>query len=81
MKRKTVAKEADSVYFLKILMYFVLGTIWIKWHGYLVLPIGLLLGVLFAQKDHFAIDRKVEYVVLIISALLALLGIGVYLAF
>lgn len=81
MKRKTAAKETDSVYFLKVLMYFVLGTIWVKFHGYLVLPVGLVLGVLFANKDHFAIDRKVEYVVLIIAALLGLLGIGVYLAF
>ena len=69
---KSVAKETDSVYFLKILVYFVLGSIWIKYHGVVVFPAGLVLGLALSSHDHFAIDRKVEYAVLIISALLTL---------
>ncbi len=69
---KRVAKEADSVYFLKILVFFVLGSIWVKYHGIVIFPIGLALGVALSAHDHFAIDRKVEYAVLIISALLTL---------
>jgi hypothetical protein len=79
-KKKSVTKEADSVYFLKILIYFVLGTIWIKYNGIVIFPLGLILGVLIAQHDHFAIDRKIEYAILIIAALLGLIGYGVFLA-
>jgi hypothetical protein len=78
--KKSRPSESDNTYFLKILIYFVLGTIWIKYNGYVVLPIGLILGVVIAQKDHFAIDRKVEYAILIISAVVGLTGWGLYLA-
>lgn len=78
---KTQAKETDSVYFLKILLYVVLGSIWIKYDGRLVLPIGLLVGLLFIRHDHFAIDRKIEYALLIIAAILGLsTSYGIYLA-
>lgn len=81
-KRSKPAKavEGDNTYFLKILIYLVLGTIWIKFNGYLVLPAGLLLGVIIAQKDHFAIDRKVEYAILLIAAIIGLTGWGLYVA-
>lgn len=70
--RKRVAKEADSVYFLKILVFFVLGSIWVKYHGVVVFPAGLVLGLALTAHDHFAIDRKVEYAVLVMSALVSL---------
>ncbi len=76
--KKTAATETDGVYFLKLLMYFVLGTIWLKYHGYVVFPLGLVLGVLFARSDHFAIDKKIEYAVLLIASLLGLAGYGVF---
>ena len=79
--KKSSANETDNAYFLKILIYFVLGTIWVKTNGYVVFPAGLLLGVLIAQHDHFAIDRKIEYAILIVAAVLGLAGWGVYLAF
>jgi hypothetical protein len=79
MKKTRAPRETDSVYFLKILIYFVLGTVWLKYNGYVILPIGLILGLIIAQKDHFAIDRKVEYAVLIVSAVVGLLGAGFYL--
>jgi hypothetical protein len=78
-KKSKSAKETDNVYFLKILIYFVLGTIWIKYNGYVVFPLGLIFGVILAQKDHFAIDRKVEYAILLISAIIGLLAGGFYL--
>jgi hypothetical protein len=73
-------KETDDVYFLKILIYFVLGMIWIKHNGYVIFPAGLVLGLILAQKDHFAIDRKIEYAVLIIAAILGLTGWGLFIA-
>ena len=80
-KTKNTPKETDSVYFLKILMYLVLGTIWIKHDGRLIIPIGLLVGLLFTRKDRFMIDRKIEYALLIIAAILGLsTQYGIYLA-
>ncbi|HUD11324.1 MAG TPA: hypothetical protein VMS08_02860 [Candidatus Saccharimonadia bacterium] len=78
-KSSSKSKETDNIYFLKILIYFVLGTVWIKYNGYVVFPLGLIIGVLIAQKDHFAIDRKVEYAILLISAIIGLLAGGFYL--
>ncbi len=79
--KKSPLRETDNTYFLKILIYFVLGTIWIKVSGYVIFPVGLILGVIIAQHDHFAIDRKIEYAILIVAAVLGLTGWGVYLAF
>jgi hypothetical protein len=79
-KKKVSNREADSVYFLKILLFFLLGTIWIKYNGYVVFPIGLGIGLLFVHNDHFSIDRKSEYVILIISALMGLIGYGLFVA-
>jgi hypothetical protein len=79
-KKKTKRKEADSVYFLKILLYFILGTIWIKHNGQAILPIGLILGLLFASHDHFRIDRKIEYALLLLAAVLGLMGLGIFIS-
>ncbi|MFI5240259.1 MAG: hypothetical protein ACHQUB_00935 [Candidatus Saccharimonadia bacterium] len=78
MPKKKHVEESSSVYFLKILLYFILGTIWIKYNGRIVFPVGLLLGLLFSSHEHFQIDRKVEYAVLLISALLAFAGLGIF---
>lgn len=80
MKKPPAPKETDNEYFLKILLYFVLGTIWVKYNGHVILPVGLLLGAAFAQKDRLAIDRKVEYAILLIASLMGLLGYGLFLA-
>lgn len=84
MTRKTPRKrrhEADSIYFLKILLYFILGTIWIKVDGRAIVPIGLIIGLLFASHDHFRIDRKIEYALLLLAAVLGLMGIGIFINF
>ena len=70
--KKTKATETDSAYFLKLLLYFMVGLVWIKVNGIPILPIGLLAGLLFSTHEHFQIDRKIEYAVLLISALLGL---------
>ena len=81
MAKKKRPQEPDTVYFLKILLFFILGTIWLQLNGHTVVPLGLVLGLLFAQHDHFQIDRKLEYVILLIAALLGLIGHGIYLSF
>jgi len=77
-KKQTQQTESDSTYFLKIVLYILLGAFWLRFaqpieFGYITLnafPLGLLIGLLFASHDHFQIDRKIEYAVLIIVTIL-----------
>lgn len=79
-KNKNSKVEPDSVYFLKIILFFVLGTIWLaNQEGRRTIPVGLILGLMFASHDHFRIDRKIEYAILLIAALVSLFGpVGIY---
>ena len=72
-RKKAVAKETDSAYFLKILLYFMLGLIWLKLNGRPIVPLGLIVGLLVSTHEHFQIDRKMEYAILLIATML---GIG-----
>jgi len=78
-KKKKQTTEKDSTYFLKLIIYIVLGTFWLKFSVPLQLgpillsgiPIGLFIGLLIASHDHFQVDRKVEYAVLILMTVLS----------
>lgn len=66
--------EPDSTYFLKLVLYIILGSFWLKFHQPIQLgsftihglPLGMVIGLLFASHDHFQVDRKIEYAILII---------------
>ncbi|MBA2279360.1 hypothetical protein H0V99_02895 [Candidatus Saccharibacteria bacterium] len=63
-------KEPDSVYFLKLVLYLIIGAQWLritKSGLQIPIPIGLIIGILFARTDHFQIDRKVEYAILLVA--------------
>lgn len=76
-KKVKQAEESDGAYFLKIVMYIVLGSLWIKYSTpieigpipFSGMPIGFFLGLIFASHDHFQVDRKIEYAILIITAI------------
>lgn len=78
-KNQTKTTETDGVYFLKLVLYVILGSMWLKFgtpiaHGDIVinaLPVGFVLGMIFASHDHFQVDRKIEYAVLIIVTILS----------
>ena len=78
MATKKIPHESDSAYFLKIVLYIILGAFWIKFNGPIIIgafqingfPVGLLVGLLFASHDHFQIDRKIEYALLVIVTIL-----------
>ena len=73
-KRKSAPKELDSVYVLKLALYMVLGSQWLritKGSMQIPIPVGLILGLLFASHEHFRIDRKMEYALLLIVAFIA----------
>jgi hypothetical protein len=72
-KKKRSQKELDSVFFLKLVMYFLFGSMWlhIATHSWTIpLPVGFVIGAGFVTHDHFQIDRKIELAVLLVSALL-----------
>lgn len=79
--KKRTKSESNSAYFLKILLYFILGTIWVKIAGRPLVPLGLILGLLFSAHEHFQIDRKIEYAVLLVATLLGLSGLGLFIGF
>jgi hypothetical protein len=79
-KTKTaVNTEKDSTYFLKLVIYVILGSFWLKFASPLHigdavingLPLGLLVGIVFASHDHFQIDRKIEYAILIMMTIIS----------
>lgn len=78
VKKKQKATESDSTYFLKLVLYIILGTFWLKFADpiqvgdFLVngFPLGLVLGLIFASHDHFQVDRKIEYAILIVMTIL-----------
>ncbi len=77
-------KELDSVYFLKLVLYLVIGSMWLKItkgeNLQIPLPLGGLVGLLFASHEHFQIDRKIEYAVLLVAILVGFwLPFGVFL--
>ena len=78
-KKITQPTETDSAYFLKLVLYVVLGSVWLKFADPFIiggivlngLPIGLVLGLIFASHDHFQVDRKIEYAVLLVVTILS----------
>lgn len=70
--KNTVAKESDGAYFLKMVLYLILGMQWVfltnsDMTKQIPLPIGLLIGMFFTTHEHFKIDRKIEYAILLIA--------------
>ncbi len=71
---KTKTAVSDGPYFLKLVLYLIVGSQWVRLVDtdltrQIPLPIGLLVGFLFASHEHFQIDRKIEYAVLLIACL------------
>lgn len=74
-KNKSVLAEPDSAFFLKAVVFLILGSQWIYIESYpdwqIPIPAGLILGLVFATHEHFQIDRKIEYAILLIAAFIS----------
>jgi hypothetical protein len=72
---RKVVYEPDSTFFLKLVLYLILGSQWLRIESLpdwsLPIPLGLLIGVYFASHEHFQIDRKIEYALLLVAAFVA----------
>lgn len=73
--KRSKQTEKDSVYFLKLLLFFFLGAFWLRIgvsaDDMIILPVGFVVGLLFASHDHFQVDRKIEYAVLLVATALS----------
>ena len=71
--KKAKTTEKDAVYDLKLILFFVLGCMWLRIGGEsgTPVPIGLVFGVLFASHDHFQIDKKIEFAILLVATILS----------
>lgn len=70
--RQQNTTELQGTYVLKIVMYMIVGAQWIRLTDVALtrqipIPIGLLIGTVFAMHDHFQIDRKIELAILLIA--------------
>lgn len=65
-----IAQDADSIYILKLVLYLILGSQWLritKGAVTIPLPIGLIVGLLFARTEKFSLDRKIQYAILLLA--------------
>lgn len=72
--KKQENQELDGVFILKIVLFVILGSIWVKVTSdggklTIPIPIGLIIGLLFTTHEYFRVDRKIEYAVLACAAL------------
>ena len=79
--------ELDSVYLLKLVLYLIIGAQWVRFVNVsgttqLPVPIGLIIGFVFAWHDHFKIDRRIEYAVLLIAMFVGFWSqVGIYITY
>ncbi|HXY17813.1 MAG TPA: hypothetical protein VEH48_00095 [Candidatus Nitrosopolaris sp.] len=86
MAKRPTNQEPDALYILKIVLYLIVGSQWLKIQtktgSQIPIPYGALVGLLFALHDHFQIDRKVEYAVLLVAMFIGFwVPIGLVLTF
>ncbi len=79
MSKKSTRKrfyESDFAFLIKSALYLILGTVWIGWGGLRWIPIGVIAGFGFSKIEVLRINRKIEYALLVVGALLGLFGLG-----
>jgi hypothetical protein len=85
-KQAVATTSFDGVYLFKMVLYLLLGSLWIKiGNGAGVdipIPVGLIAGLIFTLHERFQIDRKIEYAILLVAMLFGYFApYGLYLNF
>lgn len=71
--------ETDSTYFLKLVVFVLLGTLWLKfadpvsWMGIPLhgIPMGMLVGLVLVNRfEKYQADRKIWYAILLIVTII-----------
>lgn len=84
-KPASTPQETDAGFFFKLVLFFILGTLWVRLlhvqigpFEHFSIPVGLVVGVIFASHDRFQIDRKIEYAILLAATFISFyLPVGV----
>jgi hypothetical protein len=81
----TSQQEMDGTYFLKLVLYLIIGSFWLKITlgsgAHVPIPFGLLAGLLFARHERLQIDRKIEYAILLAAMLIGYFApLGIYIS-
>jgi len=76
-------KETDGAFFLKLVLYMILSSLWLRIEfsdgTVLPLPVGAIIAVFYALHDHFQIDRKIELAIILVAMFISFwLPIGIY---
>lgn len=77
-KNTSTHESSDGDFFLKLVIYVILGAVWLRFASPLQIgafqlngaPLGMMLGVIFASRDKNIIDRKIAYAVLLVMMIL-----------
>ncbi len=73
--KKSSSYEPDSLFFLKLVVLLIVGSQWVfinsgdSWQ--IPIPFGFILGLVMVTHEHFQIDRKIEYAMLLIASFIA----------
>ncbi len=64
--------EMDSLFIFKLVLFLILGSQWLyiidsTSTSQIPVPIGAIIGVAFAVHEHFKIDRKIEYAIMLLA--------------
>lgn len=83
-QKSKIVKQNDGPYVLKLVLYLIVGSQWV-WFvsgdktSQIPIPVGFVIGLMFASHEHFQIDRKIEYAVLLVAALVSFwVQIGIF---
>lgn len=73
-KIKATANDSfDGTYLFKMVLYLLLGSLWVKINAgadlSIPVPVGLIIGLIFTTREHFQIDRKIEYAIMLVAML------------
>lgn len=71
---KRTTKEPEGLYFLKLVLYLILGSLWVRINaeiGTIPIPAGLMFGLLLVRHERFQIDKKIEYALLLLTAFIS----------
>lgn len=84
-KRRTPPQNTDGIYFLKLVVYLVLGSFWLKITDgrsvQIPIPLGFMLGLVFAAHDKVQLDRKIGFAILLVAMLVGFWApFGIYVA-
>lgn len=71
-KAKPQNSSPDSAYLLKLVLYMIIGSQWLFFVNedltlQVPVPLGFIIGLIFTSHEHFRIDRKIEYAILLVA--------------